>query len=315
MFVVIGAAEPVCDLIRNVGITEEPHKVARSIQKSKALFYVDCRRIFCLAIDEQVSAVRVVAVQLMPQNAGKCRNAIGYAVVRIKSKNGKSPCGKCCCHHRRNKVECKATGTYEPDKELIMDQKTIIILVVAAVIVIAAISIYNSLVVLRARYKNAFAQIDVQLKRRYDLIPNLVETAKGYMKHERETLEAVIYARNQAAAAAKSAGMHPGETQAMNSLGTAEGALQGAMSRLLLTVERYPELKANENMLSLQEEIASTENKVSFARQAYNDAVTVYNTKCEVFPSNVFAGLFRFMHAELFEVKNEAERETPKVQF
>lgn len=191
----------------------------------------------------------------------------------------------------------------------------IVLLAVAVALVVAAIGIYNSLVVLRARYKNAFAQIDVQLKRRYDLIPNLVETAKGYMKHERETLEAVVLARNQAAAAVKAASEMPGDTSAMQKLASAESALQGALGRLLVTVERYPDLKANQNMLALQEELTSTENKVSFARQAYNDAVTVYNTKRETFPTNIFAGMFNFAPAQLFEVTQPAEREAPKVQF
>lgn len=192
---------------------------------------------------------------------------------------------------------------------------TIVILIIVAVIIVAMVGCYNTLVTLRARYKNAFAQIDVQLKRRYDLIPNLVETAKGYLKHERETLEAVVAARNQAAAAVKAASEAPGEAGPMKSLCSAEGALQGALGRLMVTVERYPDLKANQNMLALQEELTSTENKVSFARQAFNDAVTVYNVKCEMFPSSIIAGLFRFLPAELFNVENPAEREAPKVSF
>lgn len=197
-----------------------------------------------------------------------------------------------------------------------MDNRTlVIILVVVAVLVILAIGMYNALVTLRARYRNAFAQIDVQLKRRYDLIPNLVETAKGYMKHERETLEAVVKARNQAMSAAKSAEADPGDTGTMQSLGNAEGALKGALGRLMVVVERYPELKADKNMALLQEELTATENKVAFARQAYNDAVMVYNTKREVFPSNLFAGAFGFHPAQLFEITDAAEREAPKVQF
>lgn len=191
----------------------------------------------------------------------------------------------------------------------------IIILVVLVVIVIAAIGIYNSLVILRNRYKNAFAQIDVQLKRRYDLIPNLVEAVKGYMAHERVTLEAVVQARNTAVNAAKKASSAPGTPDAMAALGNAEGALQGAMSRLMVVVERYPDLKANENMKQLQEEITSTENKVGFSRQAYNDAVTGYNIKRETFPSNIFAGVFGFTAANLFEISEAAEREAPKVKF
>lgn len=191
----------------------------------------------------------------------------------------------------------------------------IIILVVVAVIALALIGMYNSLVTLRNRYKNAFSQIDVQLKRRYDLIPNLVESVKGYMKHERETLEAVIKARNIAATAAAAASSVPGDPDAMGNLAAAESSLKGAMSRLMVVVERYPELKANENMMALQEELTSTENKVSFARQAYNDAAMAYNTKREVFPNNIFAGMFGFREAKLFEVADATEREAPKVQF
>ena len=190
-----------------------------------------------------------------------------------------------------------------------------IIIAVVAVLAFSAIGIYNSLVTLRQRFKNAFAQIDVQLKRRYDLIPNLVETAKGYMKHERETLEAVVQARNQALSAVKQAGQAIGNPDAMRSLNHAEGALNGALGRLMVVVERYPELKADRNMAMLQEEITATENKVAFARQAYNDAATAYNTKREVFPANLFAGVFGFQAATLFEVTQAAEREAPKVQF
>ena len=194
-------------------------------------------------------------------------------------------------------------------------QTLIIILIVLAIVIVAAIGIYNSLVKLRNRYKNAFAQIDVQLKRRYDLIPNLVETVKGYMAHERETLEAVVKARNVAVTAANNASAAPGTSDAMSALGNAEGALKGAMSRLMVVVERYPDLKANQNMLTLQEEITSTENKVGFSRQAYNDAVTSYNTKRETFPANIFAGMFGFTAANLFEITEPAEREAPKVKF
>lgn len=194
-------------------------------------------------------------------------------------------------------------------------QTLIIILIVLAVVIIAAIGIYNTLVKLRNRYKNAFAQIDVQLKRRYDLIPNLVEAVKGAMAHERETLEAVVKARNVAVTAANNASANPGAPDAMSALGNAEGALKGAMSRLMVVVERYPDLKANQNMLTLQEEITSTENKVGFSRQAYNDAVTSYNTKRETFPANIFAGMFGFTAANLFEITEPAEREAPKVKF
>jgi len=174
---------------------------------------------------------------------------------------------------------------------------------------------YNGLVTLRNRFKNAFAQIDVQLKRRYDLIPNLVETAKGYMSHERETLEAVIQARNQAAAAGKAAAQNPADGKAMAGLVGAEGALTGALGRMFALSEAYPDLKANQNMMQLTEELTSTENKISFARQAYNDAVTGYNTKRELFPTNIIANMFNFMAATLFEIEDAAQKEAPKVSF
>ncbi len=177
------------------------------------------------------------------------------------------------------------------------------------------VAMYNGLVVLRNRFKNAFAQIDVQLKRRYDLIPNLVETAKGYMKHERETLEAVIQARNQAASAGKAAAQNPGDSGAMAGLMGAEGALTGALGRLFALSEAYPDLKANQNMMQLTEELTSTENKISFARQAYNDAVMVYNTKRETFPTNLIANTFNFTAAMLFEIEDAAQKEAPKVNF
>jgi LemA protein len=174
---------------------------------------------------------------------------------------------------------------------------------------------YNSLVTLRNRFKNAFAQIDVQLKRRYDLIPNLVEVAKGYLKHERETLEAVIAARNTAYAASKAAAANPADAAAMKSLLGAESGLAGAMSRLMVVAEQYPDLKANQNMMQLTEEMTSTENKISFARQAYNDSVMVYNTTRESFPTNLIAGMFNFAEAQLFQIENATEREAPKVKF
>jgi LemA protein len=177
------------------------------------------------------------------------------------------------------------------------------------------VRIYNRLVTLRNRYENSFSQIDVQLKRRYDLIPNLVETAKGYMKHERETLEAVIAARNQAITAEQTASRSPGDPQAMRNLAGAEGALSGALSRLFALSEAYPDLKANENMRSLQEELTSTENKIAFARQAYNDAVTRYNTQREVVPDVFIANTFNFREAMLFELESPAEREAPRVAF
>jgi LemA protein len=177
------------------------------------------------------------------------------------------------------------------------------------------IGVYNRLVSLRNRFKNAFAQIDVQLKRRYDLIPNLVETAKGYMKHESETLEAVIAARNQAAGAAQTAAANPADAGAMKGLVGAEGALTGAMGRLFAVMEAYPDLKANQNMMQVSEELTSTENKIAFARQAYNDSVTIYKTYRESFPPIVFAGMFGFTDAELFEVEAPEEREAVKVSF
>ncbi len=182
-------------------------------------------------------------------------------------------------------------------------------------LVLLIVGIYNKLVALRNRFKNAFSQIDVQLKRRYDLIPNLVEVAKGYMKHEKETLEAVIQARNQAVGASQAAAQNPGDPKAMKSLGNAEGQLTGALGRLFALSESYPDLKANQNMLSLQEELTSTENKVAFARQAFNDSVMRYNTARETFPSVVFAGMFGFQGADLFEIEEPKEREAPKVAF
>jgi LemA protein len=191
----------------------------------------------------------------------------------------------------------------------------VVVAVVALLLVMLVIGIYNRLVTLRNRYRNAFAQIDVQLKRRYDLIPNLVETAKGYIKHERGTLEAVTQARNAAAAAGQAAAANPGEPGAMRSLAGAEGQLTAALGRLFAVVEAYPDLKANQNMLALQEELSSTENKIAFARQAYNDAVMTYNTQRETFPAVVFAGMFNFQEAHLFEVEKAEEREAPKVSF
>lgn len=191
----------------------------------------------------------------------------------------------------------------------------IVTLVIVALIVLIGVSIYNKLVTLRNRFKNAFAQIDVQLKRRYDLIPNLVETAKSYMKHERETLEAVINARNQAASAQQSAAANPGNPSAMAGLMGAEAALTGSVGKFFALMENYPDLKANQNMSQLMEELTSTENKVAFARQAYNDAVMSYNTARETFPNVVVANMMNFGEAALFEIKTESEREAPKVQF
>jgi len=190
-----------------------------------------------------------------------------------------------------------------------------ILLLVAIVLGLWVAGIYNSLVALRNRFKNAFAQIDVQLKRRYDLIPNLVEVAKGYMKHESGTLEAVIKARNVAYTASQAAAANPADAGAVKNLLSAESGLTGAMSRLMVVSEQYPDLKANQNMMQLTEEMTSTENKISFARQAYNDSVMSYNTTRESFPTNVLAGMFNFTEAQLFQIEDAAERAAPKVSF
>ena len=192
----------------------------------------------------------------------------------------------------------------------------LLVLVLIVVVAIALVAgIYNKLVTLRNRYKNAYAQIDVQLKRRYDLIPNLVETAKGYMKHESSTLEAVTQARNIAYAASHAAASNPGDPTAVKSLATAEAGLGGALSRLMMVSEQYPDLKANQNMMLLTEELTSTENKISFARQAYNDSVMAYNTDREVFPSNLIANTFNFTPAELFVIDKPEQKDAPKVSF
>ena len=190
-----------------------------------------------------------------------------------------------------------------------------LVVLVAIVLVVFVIGAYNSLVTLRNRYKNAYSQIDVQLKRRYDLIPNLVETAKGYLAHERGTLEAVIAARTAALTANARAAQNPGDTTAMKEISSAESALSGVMGRLFALAESYPDLKANTTMLSLMEELTSTENKVSFARQAYNDAVMAYNTRREVFPTNLIAGPFNFGPAELFVIDKPEQKDAPKVSF
>jgi LemA protein len=191
-----------------------------------------------------------------------------------------------------------------------------IFIVVVVALVAFVIAMYNRLVVLRNRFKNAYAQIDVQLKRRYNLIPNLVEAAKGYIAHERGTLEAVTAARGAAVSAAQRAAGAPGDPAAMQGLSQAEGALGGALGRLLAVFEAYPDLKANQNVLAVQEELSSTENKVAFARQGYNDAVMEYNTKRESFPENTMAGIFGFGPAELLQAtESAAERQAPKVSF
>lgn len=191
----------------------------------------------------------------------------------------------------------------------------VVIAAVLGVLLLFVVGQYNTLVGLRNRYKNAFAQIDVQLKRRHDLIPNLVETAKGYLQHESKTLEAVIAARNTAQGASGRAAADPGDPSAMRELAGAEAGLTGALGRLFAVAEAYPDLKANQNMMQLTEELTSTENKVAFARQAYNDSVMAYNTQREVFPANIVAGIFQFGPAEQFRIENPAEREAPKVSF
>jgi LemA protein len=203
-----------------------------------------------------------------------------------------------------------------------MGSTLIVLIIILVVIVVVALGIvgfaiggFNKLVTLRNRYKNAYAQIDVQLKRRYDLIPNLVETAKGYMKHEHDTLEDVTKARNIAYAASQAAAANPGDAATMKNLVSAESGLAGTLSRLMVVSEQYPDLKANQNMMQLTEELTSTENKISFARQAYNDSVMAYNTDREVFPSNILAGAFNFGPAELFVIDKPEQRDAPKVSF
>ena len=198
--------------------------------------------------------------------------------------------------------------------------KVLLILVIVVVVPVFfvlmwLVGAYNRLVALRNRFKNAYAQIDVQLKRRYDLIPNLVETAKGYIKHERGTLEAVVAARNAASAASVLAAQNPGDATAMKALSGAETALTGTLGRLFAVAEAYPDLKANTTMMTLMEELTSTENKVAFARQAYNDSVMAYNTQRETFPTNMVAGPFNFGPAELFVIEKPEEKEAPKVSF
>ena len=194
----------------------------------------------------------------------------------------------------------------------------IVLLIIVGIIVLVAVFLigqYNGLVKLRNRYRNAFAQIEVQLKRRYDLIPNLVETAKGFMSHERETLEAVIAARNIAQAACSNASKAQGDGATVGALAAAETGLGNAMGGFWGLSEAYPDLKSNQNMMQLTEELTATENKVAFSRQAYNDSVTAFNTKVEVFPTNIIAGFFSFSIASLFEVTDQKEREAVKVDF
>ena len=191
----------------------------------------------------------------------------------------------------------------------------IIFIAVVLLIIMSGIALFNSLIGLRNRFRNAYAQIDVQLKRRHDLIPNLIETAKGYLKHERETLEEVTKARNDASRARETAAGLPADPSALKALMGAENALGGALGKFFALAEAYPDLKANQNMMQLSEELTSTENKVSFARQAYNDAVMTYNTRREQFPTNLIAGMFSFLPANSFEIGGAAEKEVPKVDF
>jgi LemA protein len=191
----------------------------------------------------------------------------------------------------------------------------VILLAIIVALILYVIGIYNSLVNLRNRVKNAFAQIEVQLTRRYDLIPNLIEAVKGYMKHERETLDAVISARNAAISNLEAAKADPSNANSIKKLGAAEGLLDGALGHLFALSEAYPDLKANQNMMQLQEELASTENKVAFSRQAFNDSVLAYNNKVENFPNNVIAGMFRFELASFLDIQSEEKREVPSVTF
>ena len=190
-----------------------------------------------------------------------------------------------------------------------------IVLGIIVLLALFAVGLYNGLVTARNAYKNAFAQIDVQLTRRHDLIPNLVETAKGYLAHERNTLEAVIQARNSAVSGLKAAAANPGDAAALQNLGTTENALTGALGRLFALAEAYPDLKANKNMMQLSEELTTTENKVAFARQAFNDSVMSYNNRREQFPGSIVAGMFNFQPANLLEIESPQKREVPKVSF
>ncbi|UCE76893.1 MAG: LemA family protein [Gammaproteobacteria bacterium] len=191
----------------------------------------------------------------------------------------------------------------------------LVILGIAAAVILYGIVLYNNLVSLRNRVKNGFSQIDVQLTRRHDLIPNLVEAVKGYMSHERGTLEDVVRARNAAVTGLQNAAADPSNPEAIKQLGAAEGALNGALGRLFALAEAYPDLKASQNMMQFQEELASTENKVAFARQAFNDAVMNYNTGCESFPGSIVANNFNFRPAEFLEIEAPEKREVPEVSF
>ena len=215
----------------------------------------------------------------------------------------------------RRRSVVQSGGNMSIDNSGLVIWVIVIVIGLFALIGIYAMGVYNGLVKLRNMFRNAFSQIDVQLKRRHDLIPNLVETAKAYMAHESGTLEAVIAARNGAESARQAAAANPGDAAALQKLGAAEAGLGGVLGRLFAVSEAYPDLKANQNMMQLTEELTTTENKVAFSRQAYNDSVLAYNNKREVFPNNIFAGIFGFSEAALFEIESPVEREAPKVQF
>lgn len=191
----------------------------------------------------------------------------------------------------------------------------VVVLIVIVIIVGYLVAIYNGLVKARNKYKNSFAQIDVQLTRRHDLIPNLVETAKGYLKHESETLEAVTQARTDAMSGLEGAKASPGNAEAMKQLGDSENALTQTLGHLFAVQESYPDLKANENMMQLSEQLTSTENRVAFARQAYNDSIMTYNNRCQMFPASIIAGSFGFEPAHPLEIDDPSKRETPEVSF
>jgi LemA protein len=226
-------------------------------------------------------------------------------------------------HDGRARAEARAGGVRSRRSEAFLEVfmsaaviTLIVLVLIGVVLAMFVVGIYNNLVTYQNRYKNAFAQIEVQLKRRHDLIPNMVEVAKGYMKHERDTLEAVIQARNQAAGGLQKAARDPGDAKAMSELAAAEGALSGTLGRLFALAESYPDLKANQNMMQLSEELRSTENRVAFARQAFNDSVTQYNTYKQTFPPVVFAGMFgHSQDAGMLEFDSEQIQEAPKVSF
>jgi LemA protein len=229
--------------------------------------------------------------------------------------NGNPGAGSGIAARRRMRTSALPVGFERSESHGSEAMSLVILLVLLVVVAFYAVGVFNGLVGARNNYKNAFAQIDVQLTRRYDLIPNLVEVAKGYMKHERETLEAVITARNSAVSGLAAAKSNPGDPSAMQQLGGAENVLTQTLGRLFALSEAYPDLKANQNMMQLSEELSSTENKVAFARQAYNDAVMTYNNRREMFPGSVVANMFQFQPAELLKIESDTKREAPKVSF